>query len=37
MHPSQKSAAGIIVLLLIALGIYFMLPEIRRYIRRERM
>jgi hypothetical protein len=36
-HPTKKSAAGIIVLLLVAVGLYYMLPEIRRYIRLERM
>ena len=37
MHPTKKSATGIIVVLLVALGIYWMLPEIRRYLRLERM
>jgi len=37
LHPSKKSATSIIVLLLVALGIYWALPEIRRYIRLERM
>jgi len=37
MHPNKKSAAGLIVLVLVALGLYFMLPEIRRYLRLERM
>ena len=37
MCPTQESAAGFIVFLLIALVIHFMLPEIRRYSGRERM
>ena len=37
MYPTKQSAAGIVVLLLVAAGIYWMLPEIRRYIRLERM
>jgi hypothetical protein len=37
MHAHKKSIGGIIVLLLVAAGIFWMLPEIRRYIRLERM
>jgi len=37
LRPTKKSLGGIILLVLVALGIYWMLPEIRRYIRLERM
>ena len=37
MHPTKKSLGGIILLVLVAAGIYWMLPEIRRYLRIERM
>ena len=37
MRPTKKAAAGLIVLLLVAAGIYWMLPELRRHIRLERM
>jgi hypothetical protein len=37
MLPGRKSAAGIITLLLLAVGLYYVFPEIRRYLRLERM
>ncbi|MDB5173554.1 MAG: hypothetical protein JWO87_3282 [Phycisphaerales bacterium] len=43
-HPWQsfsqrprKMTGGLIALILVALGVYWMLPEIRRYLRIERM
>ena len=44
-HPQETSVfltkktsiGGIILLVLVALGIYWMMPELRRYIRMERM
>jgi hypothetical protein len=37
LHPTKKSLGGIILLVLVALGLFWMLPEIRRYLRIERM
>jgi hypothetical protein len=39
-HTALKRTAGvggIVLLVLVGLGIYFILPEIRRYLRIERM
>jgi hypothetical protein len=34
---NKKSIGGIIVLVLVAVGVWMMLPELRRYLRLERM
>ena len=37
LMTNKKSIGGIVVLVLVALGIWMLLPELRRYLRLERM